>query len=240
MLQDWSGSTSGKRTLLEKAATRFLDRLRSQDWVAFGRFSGHLQMEPWLSAHLQSLQTAPFKTPIAEDNTHLYASLEQALTTELLPFVGRRRAIVLLTDGIDNGLETALMSKDPNAAKRDNDRFDRLIEIVRQERVPIYIVAVDSSDTVAPQRINDFARVAAAAYPRLDRIAHTSGGSVLRADKLENVLPLFLQISQALGSTYTLGYYSSEGLSPGTRRITVKTSQRGLTVVQSRSSYQVP
>jgi VWFA-related protein len=249
LLFDWSGSTVAHRDLLRQAASGFVDRLRRDDWVAMGRFTTTLKMEGWTTVQaVAERRISAFTDSLRGNATSLYTSIEQALSGELLSFVGRRRALVVLTDGRDSGFENTFMLQQMGALKqvpvtRESLRYQRLLEIVKQERVPIYIVAVNTFSEELPSDVPQVeAKMAAfhkAVDQRLEQIVQNSGGRVVHAEKYEDVVPLINQISHELSTAYTLGYYSSAGNSPGDHKINVRTKKSGLTVVQSRSGYSI-
>jgi len=249
LLFDWSGSTVDKRSFLQQAAAGFIDSMRPVDWVGIGRFAGDLEMEGWTSVRLQaSRRMSQLKDPLNSNGTNFYTALEQALTTESLPFVGRRRALVVLTDGRDSGQESFFMTDrlsvglSDDSRRREAQRYSRLLDIVRQERVPIYLVAVNTfeeslPDVAAEQLKKAFADYKIAVKQRIEEIARLSGGRAVFADTFQAIIPVYKQISHDLGTAYTLGYYSNTDSSTGYRKITVKTKDDRLRVVQSRAGY---
>jgi hypothetical protein len=72
----------------------------------------------------------------------------------------------------------------------------------------------------------------------MELIAEASAGRVLFPETLEDIVPLYEQISRELGTTYSLGYVSSNPAGDSTyRRIEVRTSGHSLRVSQSRPGY---
>lgn len=250
LLFDWSDSTADKRTFIEKAAYGFVDLLRPSDWVGIGRFAGNVHMEGWTSIGREAAQrVSQLKEPLSTSTTNLYTSIEQALTNEHLPFIGRRRAMVVLTDGVDSGLEERLKKSaataNPEGERREASRFNRLLAIVRQERVPVYIVAINTFDESVPANFtpklqayqNNFH---SAVNDRLQQVAQASGGRVVYANTYDDVTPLYKQLSKELGTAYTLGYYSNLSDGSTTRKIEVRAKREGMNVLQSRTTYTLP
>jgi hypothetical protein len=210
-------------------------------------------MEGWTSARLQaSRRMSQLKDPLSQNGTNFYSALENAVTNEVLPFVGRRRAIVVLTDGRDNGYEmtfvTGGLSSNSGTARQQTiqheaQRFNRLLAVIREERVPIYIVAVNTFDAAildAPAALQKtWGEYRESVNKRLEQITRSSGGKVVFASTFQDVIPVYQQLSRQLGSAYTLGYYSNLD-TPGHRNVTVTTRNESLSVTQSRSGYDVP
>jgi hypothetical protein len=150
LLFDWSGSTRERRPLLQQAATALVEHLRYGDWVGLGRFSAELEMAGWTASRTEAARRIAQLRDTLKTNTNFYSSVETALANEILPFVGRHRALVVLTDGRDNAFEDMFLV--PKLEKTTPGKlslseaagFGRLLDIARQERIPIYIVAVST------------------------------------------------------------------------------------------------
>jgi hypothetical protein len=69
-------------------------------------------------------------------------------------------------------------------------------------------------------------------------LAEVSGGRVLYPQRLEDIVPLYQQIGAELGTSYTLGYISSNTVVGGAfRKIEVRARDGGLRLTQSRNGY---
>jgi len=121
----------------------------------------------------------------------------------------------------------------------------QMIELARRERVPIYVVGISNSSNEVSRLAMAYSGMVAESYvnavgTRLEQLAESSGGRVLFTKRLDEIVPLYTQISRELGSAYSIGYVSSLPVSEqGFREIKVTTSDRRLRVVQSRSGYVV-
>jgi hypothetical protein len=72
----------------------------------------------------------------------------------------------------------------------------------------------------------------------MEELADISGGRMLYPQRLEDIVPLYQQIGRELGTSYSLGYVSSNPAADGTfRRITVQTHDATLRLSQSREGY---
>jgi VWFA-related protein len=72
----------------------------------------------------------------------------------------------------------------------------------------------------------------------MEELAEATGGRALYPQRLEDIVPLYQQIGSELGTSYTLGYVSSNGTTDGSfRRIEVRATDASLRLTQSRTGY---
>ena len=66
----------------------------------------------------------------------------------------------------------------------------------------------------------------------------SDGGRVIFPKTIEDIIPLYEQIGRELGTSYSLGYLSSDSRTDGSfRRIEVRVRDGGLRTFQSRMGY---
>ncbi len=129
--------------------------------------------------------------------THLWDALKFTLDSVVGPrTLGRRRAIVLMTDGVDN----ALGGREGSAIS-----FAELLEAVRKTDeliVPIYL------DTEHDRGyLNSFGkRIYENARRTLALLAQESGGPYYTARKIGDLNGVYDQVMNDLGKVYSLGY----------------------------------
>ena len=168
------------------------------------------------------------------DGTVLYDAVDSALNQRLKQIAGRK-AIVLLTDGVDQGSRRA--SRRQNL--RDAEESDVLIYTVQYNTLP------QLPDRLA--RISDLKARAkfqarmekeyAAGSVYLRSLAEKTGGRLYNADALTDIQQSFTAITEELGRQYSLGYYPKGPVKPGeTRDIRVRLRLPNL-VVRARDSY---
>jgi hypothetical protein len=91
-----------------------------------------------------------------------------------------------------------------------------------------------------------FSDEAASAYveavaSRLEMLAEGGGGRVTFPKNLQEIIPLYAQISRELGSAYSIGYVSNVSAEfQGFREIKITTKDGRLRVIQSRPGYVAP
>src|SRR6266566_3102624 len=100
ILLDMSGSTVNFRQQLKSAAFRFLDALAPEDRVAVVAFNARVKQ---LAPFSTDRKKTAYAIQIAEGagETHFYDALKQGLNQLRTEGKQRRKAIVVLTDGLD-------------------------------------------------------------------------------------------------------------------------------------------
>jgi hypothetical protein len=72
----------------------------------------------------------------------------------------------------------------------------------------------------------------------MEGLAEVSGGRMLYPERLEDIIPLYQQIGAELGTSYTLGYISSNtAVGRSYRKIEVRARENSLRLTQSRNGY---
>jgi VWFA-related protein len=254
LLFDRSGSTQDKWPLMQRAVAGFIANLRSQDQIAIASFDSELEFQQqWTGNRQTALLALPKLTEgynIGE--TNFYAAVEQVLRREFRK-VGGRRALVVLTDGRDTFLYKQLVSHDRLIDPKDERPFENALKVVRAERVPTYFIAFNTDRNLEPNTVGaDEYRNLRVIYPnsdipdrylaavrlRMEQLADASAGRVIYPAKLQDIVPLYQQIGRELGTSYSLGYVSSNAARDGSlRRIEVRIQRVGLRVTQSRTDY---
>jgi hypothetical protein len=160
---------------------------------------------------------------------------------------------VVLTDGRDTSFYKQLVSHDRLIDPKDERPFQNVLKAARAERVPTYFIAFNTDRNLDPNTIGaDEYRNLRVIYPnsevpdrylaavrfRMEQLADASGGRIIYPAKLQDIVPLYQQIGRELGTSYSLGYISSNATRDGgLRRIEVRALREGLKVTQSRTAY---
>ena len=223
LLLDMSGSTVNFRQQIQGAALRFLDALSSQDRVAVVQFNGKgvksllgFSTDRRKIAYAITLATGSGATP-------LYDALNYSVR-ELGHEGKRRKAIVVLTDGLDtevrNG-DRAILTKASDtevstAIKAEtNSQVVAVLNEADRTGVTIFPLALPSGD---PKRLPlpDPAITAmyGAAHTRLQLLANRTGGRIHEIRRLDDLAGLYAQVAADLRTLYTIAYQPPN---PGTR-----------------------
>ena len=215
LMLDMSGSTVNFRQQLKLASQRFLDALAPDDRVAVIQFNKDVKS---LSGFSTDRQKTAYAIEIANGagETHFYEALKYALKG--LEREGqRRKAIVVLTDGLDTRLrntDRATLSKaqtDEEALStiQPNSSADLNTVLASADRlgVTIYPLALPSGDPKRlPLQTPNIVGIYAAARARLQSLADRTGGHLNEINRLEYMAQLYREVAANLRTLYTVAY----------------------------------
>lgn len=218
LMLDMSGSTITFRQQLKLASQRFLDALAPDDRVAIIQFNKGVKS---LTGFTVDRQKTAYAIEIASGagETHFYEALKYALK-ELEKEGKRRKAIVVLTDGLDTNLrntdratlsgaqtdEEALATIKPDASAELNS----VLASADRQGVTIYPLALPSGD---PKRLPiptpNIIGIYAAARARMQSLADRTGGRLNEINQLQYMAQLYREVAANLRTLYTVGYQPS-------------------------------
>jgi Ca-activated chloride channel family protein len=235
LLLDTSASTSFRLADIKAAAIAFIDQLRPDDRVMVIAFSDQVDVIAEPTADHRLLRAAVLAAR-SGNSTHLYDAVDLVLNQRFNRISGRK-AIVLLTDGVDH---VSIESRAGNLhAAEETDaiicsvQYDTFFD---QTRIAQWGSEITRNTTrLYPPGLGreDYRR--ATAY--LNDLATKSGGEYFHAPDLGNIKHAFARIAEQLRSQYSLGYYPAKITSETqSRTLSVKVGRRGL-VVRTRRSY---
>jgi VWFA-related protein len=255
LLLDMSGSTLNFRTSLKQAATRFIDALGPDDRIAVVTFHA-----PKKKGHTEDkIETlAPFTTDrrkvyqainLAEGagETNFYKALRYSFK-ELDKEGKRRKAVVVLTDGVDTELDredriqtaSATTNADAIAAIKPEASpvLNSVLNMADQLGVTIYPMALPSGD---PKNFEPLSPPQAAKYAaaraRLEVLANRTGGQLHDVYHLEDMGRIYAQVAAEMRTLYTIAYQSSAKQHDGKwRAINIAVNRPDL-VARTRPGY---
>jgi len=229
LLIDLSGSTSGKRKLIRQTTLHFIEAARPGDRLAIVTFTDTPTIVSTLTEDRAKLIEAVKNiggTGASYVWDALKFTLDQVIGAKTLE---RRRAVVFMTDGVDNALGGGGLGSSIS--------FADLVEAVRRSDaliVPIYL------DTEHDERgaWDSTGRVYINARRTLELLADESGGLYYKAKKIEDLNGIYDQVIQDLGKVYSLGYRSSRPQRDGTwRTVKVEIANRPDLKTRTRPGY---
>jgi VWFA-related protein len=215
LLLDVSGSTINFRQQLKLASERFLDALAPDDRVAVIQFDAKVKQLAGFSTDRKKTAYA-IELANGQGETHFYEALRFALR-ELEKEGKRRKAIVVLTDGLDTNMrnqdrrslvkaqtdEEALSMIKPLASSE----LTQTLSAADRQGVSIFPLALPSGD---PKRLPlpdpNIIGIYAAARTRLQTLADRSGGRLNEITRLEHMALLYREVAASLRSLYTVAY----------------------------------
>lgn len=222
LLLDMSGSTINFRPQLKLASQRFLDALGPEDRVSVIKFDSEVKS---MTGFTSDRMKAAYAIEIAngKGETHFYKALKYALQ-ELEKEGKRRKAIVVLTDGLDTHLRnsdratltTAQTDEEALATIKPNESADLKSVLASADRqgVTIYPLALPSGDPKRlPMPTPNIIGIYAAARTRLQSLADLTGGRLNEINQLQYMAQLYREVAANLRTLYTVGY-QAKGESP--------------------------
>jgi Ca-activated chloride channel family protein len=215
LMLDMSGSTITFRQQLKLASQRFLDALAPEDRVTVIQFNA--KVKSLVGFTTDRVKTA-YAIEIADGagETHFYQALKFALK-ELEKEGQRRKAIVVLTDGLDTNMRNADRST-LSKAKTDEEALalidphssqdlKTVLTAADRQGVTIYPLALPSGD---PKRLPlptpGITGIYAAARARLQSLADRTGGRLNEIDRLQYMAQLYREVAANLRTLYTVAY----------------------------------
>jgi VWFA-related protein len=231
LLVDLSGSTKNKRDLIKKSTLRFIQTARPTDRLAIVTFSDTPRVISPLTLDRAQLAVS-VATMDGTGGSNVWDAVKFTLDNVLGPkSLERRRAVVLMSDGVDG----ALMNFGPLRGSKIT--FADLLEQVRQTDaliVPIYL------DTEQYQNYGNVIMKDSYENARrtLNLLAQESGGSYYHARKLSDLDGVYGQVINDLGKVYSLGYKPTNETRDGSWRwVRVSIINRTDLVTRTRPGY---
>lgn len=229
LLIDLSGSTAEKRDLIRKSTLRFIEAARPNDRLAIVTFSQVTNLISPLTLDRAQLAASVEKME-GMGGTHVWDAVKYVLDDVLGPkTLERRRAVVLMSDGVDGSFmryASAAGSKLP---------FADLIEQVRQTDVLIVPIYLDTQESLGnPFMDNEYENARRA----LNLLANESGGTYYKARKISDLNGVYEQVINDLGKVYSLGYKPTNPTRDGTwRNVQISIANRPDLVARTRPGY---
>lgn len=240
LLLDVSDSTEFQLKQIQSAALTFLDLLRPEDRVILVVFDKRVQVLADATSDRQLLREKIRHTRTG-GGTSLYAALDVVITQHLSHVVGRK-AIVLLTDGVD----TASAGATADSTLRAAQESDAAIYPIQ------YDTYGDFADSPSREinRSGDFGAIAhqtkngepaSEAYKRatlyLRLLADKTSGTFQYTDSVKNLSRSFESIAAELRRQYTIGYYPKNKAVEGAEKIVKVEVGVPKVTVRTRKSY---
>lgn len=245
MILDMSGSTLGFRQTIQMSALRFIDALAPDDRVAVIEFYDKVNLRNDFTTDRQIIANS-IRVSNGRGKTQLYRALDVAL--EKLSKEGKRRkAIIVLTDGVD----TALRDKDRDflsnvkesematAIKPEtNETLNKILNDADRQGVTIYPLALPTGD---PSKLAEPTPIQTAMYlaarERLKILANRTGGTLNAINRLEEMGRFYASVAADIRSLYTVEYQPANDKRDGKwRAIKIEVTNPEL-IARTREGY---
>jgi VWFA-related protein len=196
LLIDLSGSTIDKRNLIKKSTLRFIEAARPADRLAIVTFTHVTSVVSQLTLDRTQL-AANVANMEGDGGSHVWDAVKFVLDEIIGPkSLERRRAVVLMSDGLDG----ALVRFGPS--RGSTTTFADLLEQVRQTDALIVPIYLDTETDYATNLKDEYEN----ARRMLNLLAQESGGSYYQARKISDLNGVYEQVINDLGKIYSLGY----------------------------------
>lgn len=216
LLLDTSGSTINFRAQFKQAAWRFLDALAPEDRVAVIQFNAKVK---GLAGFSTDRKKTAYAIQIADGagETYFYDALKYALNELDKEGTKRRKAIVVMTDGLDTQLRNsdrtslARVQTDEEAINaidaKASSTLNAVLTAADRQGVSIYPLALPSGD---PKRLPlpdpVITGIYSAARTRLQSLADRTGGRLNEIQRLDQMARLYAEVAAELRALYTVAY----------------------------------
>lgn len=215
LLLDVSGSTISFRQSLKQAALRFIDALSPEDRVAVIAFNQKVQP---LAGFTTDRRKIAYAIDIADGRgeTQFYKALNYSLE-QLAKEGQRRKAIIVMTDGIDTQMRNADRASAANAQTNEeaiasikpdaSPQLNSVLSAADRQGVTIFPLALPSGD---PKRLPlpdpSINAIYTSARARLQALADRTGGNFNEIKRLDQLARIYTEVAASLRTLYTLSY----------------------------------
>lgn len=211
LLLDVSDSTERKLKEIQDVAIVFVNQLRPGDRVLVMAFDKNVRVLTEATDKRNHLREAISQTRTGR-GTSLYDAVDSVITW--LNRISGRKAIVLLTDGVD----TASLKGTYDGTVRAADQLDAAIYPIQFNTYADFADnptrQTDAFGSGGTAHMTKTGELASDAYKRatiyLRLLAEKTGGNFEYTDSLKNLSRSFGRIASTLEEQYTLGYYPKD------------------------------
>lgn len=198
LLLDLSGSTKDRMKIMKKAAKKFVDSLAPNTRIAAAAFTRKFMLISDFTTDRQLLKDRIEHVKNFNSGTAYYDAMWATL--DLCKEVQeRRKAVVVLTDGVDNSI-----SSENYEARHP---FDELQARVTQDDVTIYPIYFDTEyEVTVKRRGQDSHEAYVTARKQLQQIADDTGGTLFKADRAEDLETVYQRVASELQTFYSVAY----------------------------------
>jgi VWFA-related protein len=232
LLLDLSGSTARVTDTIRAAARRFVESTRARDRVAVVAFAGDAQLVSPLTADRAALYSAIERIARPEGDTRFYDAVGYALeymTRTQDP--ARRRAVIVLSDGLDSTL--------PNVTGRGSAlAYEELRSRAQEFDGILYAVWTNTEfyEAFSPADIQP--ETYDLAHDRMKELADAGGGVLYEVERLEDLSGAYERVVADLGTVYSLSYHPTSKRRDGRwRAIRVRLPRLPSAVARGRRGY---
>ncbi|HKP84540.1 MAG TPA: VWA domain-containing protein [Blastocatellia bacterium] len=232
LLLDLSGSTEDKMKIMKKAAKRFVDSMNPEDNIAVAAFTRRFFVISNFTRDKKLLKDRIGDIKNRHSGTAYYDAMWATLN--LLDEVNvTRKAIVVLTDGVDNSLD--------HPDDRDFEPkhgFEELMSRIEEADVTIYPIYLDTEFETVIRRGDSNHDAYSIARKQVAQLAEQTGAVMFKADRAEDIEGAYQQVAAELHSLYSIAYTPNSIKKDGKwRKIGITVSREGAKARTRRGYY---
>lgn len=245
MVLDMSGSTLSFRQTIQQAAYRFVDALAPDDRIAIVEFYDKVNLLNDFTTNRKIIANS-ISVANGRGKTQLYKALNFSLE-KLAKEGNRRKAIIVLTDGVDTDarendrsfLEKVKEDEMLNAIKPEaNEMLNRVLNRADAQGVTIYPLALPTGD---PAKLAEPTPIQVAMYSaarsRLQTLASRTGGTLNAINRLEELGKFYAVVAADIRALYTIEYQPTNDKRDGKwREIKIEVDNSEL-ITRTRQGY---
>ena len=230
LLLDLSGSNSKNLKMIRNSAKRFVDATRPTDRVAIVSFTDQPALYSSFTLDRTKLKKSIDMMDDAYGGTNFWDSLNWVVKVLAPQGSGRRNAVVVMTDGVDN----ALPGIDGEGSHTD---FDSLLENIRNSETIVFPIYLDTeAENVKKHHYPPGAY--AQAREQLALISSACATPMYRAAKLADLDKVYAQVVQDLSTVYSIGYRpSNKSLDGKWRSVEIRLVERPDLLARTKRGY---
>ena len=246
LMIDASSSAAANLEDFRRAVTEFAARLEPDDRVGLLKFDDRDELlQDWTASRVQLARAVRRVTP--GTFTHFNDALYLA-ARELFKDARRRHAVVVLSDGIDNGSARAAPASALRALLKAGAGVycisnTRIARAARESELARLLDAPPSAAAFNQLRVEDLReslRVLDASERNLGALTAATGGRLYRPESFARLEEVYAEVAEELRSQYALYYSPTDKSRDGRfRKVEVRTTDPALRV-SARAGYFAP
>ena len=232
LLIDLSGSTAKVTDIIRAAARRFVAATRSQDRVGVIAFSGSNSIVSPLTIDRRALDSSISAMQPPQGDTRLYDALDFAMDyVERESTPTRRRAVILLSDGLDSTLPNVTGTGSAKSFEEMRDRAQEFDGV-------LYTIWTDTEEYEAFSPLDIQPETFDLARERTQKLSEAGGGLFYEVKRLEDLAGAYERVVADLGTVYSLSYRpANRRRDGGWRAIRVRLPRHPSAVARGKRGY---
>ena len=231
LLIDLSGSTAKVTDIIRAATTRFVSATRPQDRIAILAFSGATNVVAPFTSNKPALITAINSMQSPQGDTKLYDAINYALDYIDKESVStRRKAIIVMSDGLDSNL--------PNVAGSGSTLPYKTIYSRAQEFDGMIYSIWTNTEYEALSPLDIQPETFDLAYDQLYDLSEAGSGLFYEVEKLDDLAGIYEKVISDLGTVYSLSYNpTNKGRDGRLRQVRLQLPNKPNAIARTKQSY---